>query len=134
NVLAYAHARKKEAEDAAEPLLEQLADRLEVLDALTADQATRETFAQTQQLKASTEFLNEANKQISVVTALPVSTPVLKAPLLTARYDTLTAVLQLQPLCDPATVVAQSWRGAGCEVYARNFSRANLSLTKVIPP
>ena len=93
-------------------------------------QASRDQIAQALLVKASTTFNDTAKTRVGALAdALPTS-ETLKLPYLARRYDQLTALLQMAPLCDPAS---SSWREAGCVSLRKSFSAAKTSLTTDLP-
>ncbi|MEO7331587.1 MAG: hypothetical protein ABI193_23635 [Minicystis sp.] len=93
-------------------------------------QASRDAIAQTLLVKAGAVFVVTASARVAAIDdALPV-TKTLKLPYLAGRYDLLTVLLQLEPLCAPAS---SSWREAGCVFLRKRFGSAKTTRTTELP-
>ena len=62
--------------------------------------------------------------------ATPPASATLKLPYLAARIGQLTALLQLQPLCEASS---SSWREGGCISLRAQFDAARSSLMTTLP-
>jgi hypothetical protein len=93
-------------------------------------QATRDAIAQALLVKASTAFnATAAARLASLAAALPTSES-LKLPYLARRYDDLTALVQMEPLCDPSS---SGWREAGCVPLRKQITGAKAALKSDLP-
>ena len=80
--------------------------------------------------RASAVFAETSNERVSALQSGPLSSSKLGLPYLAKRYDELTKLLQMQPLCDPTS---SSWREAGCESLRDTFKSATTYLTTTLP-
>ena len=93
-------------------------------------QAARDAIAQTLLLRASTTFSDAATSRLAAVAGDLPASKTLKLPYLARRYDQLTTLLQMEPLCDPSS---SSWRESGCVLLRKNFSAAQASRMTDLP-
>jgi len=129
-MLAYIQARTTRSDATANALLEGIAVRRQALIVLGTDQATRDTLAQAELLKASTALNDEATARIDALWKTPPMSVKLKLPYLADRYDQFTTFLQLQPLCDASS---SAWRETGCVALRRHFNTSQSYLANTIP-
>jgi hypothetical protein len=92
--------------------------------------AVRAQVASAKLEKASSTFSEASKARVSSIQGAPPLSSELGLPYLAKRYDELTALLQMQPLCDPASA---SWREAGCVSLRENFKGAATYLKTTLP-
>jgi hypothetical protein len=129
-MLGYMQQRVARSDATATSLLNGIAMRRQALVILQGSQAARDTVAQAKLLKASTTFHDAANARVTALGEAPATSARLKLPYLAKRYDQLTTLLQLQPLCDPSS---SSWREAGCVSLRPDFKAAATYLNTTLP-
>lgn len=93
-------------------------------------QAARDEIAQALLVKASTTFSDIATARVGALAAALPTSATLKLPYLARRYDQLTALLQMEPLCDPSS---SSWRETGCVPLRKSFTAAKTTLETELP-
>ncbi len=121
-MLGYVQQRVARSDATAIRLLEGAAMRAQTLTLLkTKDAGARLKIAQADLLKAGTTFQAGATARVAALSAAPEASKALRLPYLARRYDQITALLQMQPLCQPAS---SSWREAGCSALRGQFSAA----------
>jgi hypothetical protein len=121
-MLGYVQQRVSRSDATATALLGGAAMRAQTLTLLkTKDAGARLKIAQAALLKAGTTFQAGASARVAALSAAPEASKALKLPYLARRYDQITALLQMQPLCDPSS---SSWREAGCGALRAQFSAA----------
>jgi alpha-beta hydrolase superfamily lysophospholipase len=84
--------------------------------------------AQKKLLAAAQTFKDTSTARVDA--ASPSMSKTMSLPYLAHRYDQLTALLQMQPLCDPAL---SSWREAGCVSLRAKFSAAETERKTTLP-
>lgn len=129
-MLGYIQQRTTRSDATATSLLNGIAMRRQALIVLDAGQPMGDMVAQAKLLKARTAFDETSNARVAELATAPKVSKNLKLPYLARRYDQLTALLQLQPLCDPSS---SSWREAGCVSLRSNFSAAKAYLETTLP-
>lgn len=129
-MLGYIQQRTTRSDATATSLLNGIAMRRQALVVLNAGPPMSDMVAQAKLLKARTAFDDTASARVAAFVAAPKVSKNLKLPYLARRYDQITAFLQLQPLCDPAS---SSWREAGCVSLRNNFSAAETYLKSTLP-
>jgi hypothetical protein len=92
--------------------------------------AVRAQVASAKLAKASSLFSGTSDARVQAIKGAPPMGVKLGLPYLAKRYDELTRLLQMQPLCDPAST---SWREAGCTPLRDNFKDATTSLKATLP-
>jgi hypothetical protein len=80
--------------------------------------------------KASSVFATTSDARVQAVKGAPPMSAKLGLPYLAKRYDELTRLLQMQPLCDTASA---SWRDAGCVSLRERFEGATVDLKTTLP-
>ncbi|HZF47919.1 MAG TPA: hypothetical protein VE093_04675 [Polyangiaceae bacterium] len=75
-------------------------------------------------------FSDASKARVQAIKGAPPLCAKLGLPYLAKRYDELTKLLQMQPLCDPAS---SSWREAGCASLRDNFDGAATDLKTTLP-
>ena len=80
--------------------------------------------------KASSVFATTSDARVQAVKGAPQVSEKLGLPYLAKRYDELTRLLQMQPLCDTASA---SWRDAGCVSLRERFEGATVDLKTTLP-
>jgi hypothetical protein len=80
--------------------------------------------------KAASVFAVASDARVQAIKAAPPMSTKLGLPYLAKRYDELTRLLQMQPLCDPALA---SWRDAGCVALRERFDGAAIELKTTLP-
>jgi hypothetical protein len=97
---------------------------------MNVTEGSRDQIAKALLQKASTMFAASATERVAAIaSALPTSAT-LKLPYVAHRYDMLTTLVQLEPLCDPSS---SSWREAGCVALRKSFPAAKAARTTEIP-
>jgi hypothetical protein len=120
-MLGYIERRVARSDATATSLLVGVGMRRQALKLLTASQPAREQVAEAKLQGASKVFASSADARLAALGPLPQSVR-LALPYLARRYDDLTALLQMKPLCDIAA--AASFREAGCAALAPHFKEA----------
>jgi hypothetical protein len=121
-------------EDRMRAAIDQVADGLSrrVTALLTAatDAATQTTLLASAQLHASSDFVAESNARLAHLwSKLPTST-VLKLSFLSAKYDEMTAFLQLEPIC---ASTPPAYMQTGCLLLKPQFSKAHDWINRTAP-
>jgi hypothetical protein len=129
-MLGYAQQRVARSDATAMSLLAGVALRRQALLLLQNNPLKGETVAQERQLAASSAFSKTANERVAALSKAPETSGMLKLPYLAARYDELTALLQMQPLCEPSP---SGWRETGCVSLRAGFQAAQTSLSTTLP-
>jgi hypothetical protein len=104
--------------------------RRKALEMLAASPSARAKEAGARLQKASAVFVDASKARVNAFQSTPPLSPKLGLPYLAKRYDELTALLQMQPLCDPTS---SSWREAGCASLRDNFKDAATYLKTTLP-
>jgi hypothetical protein len=130
-MLGYVQRRVARSDATATGLLLGVGMRRKALEMLAgASQAARAQVATAKLQRAGAVFSDASKARVNAVQgALPVSAK-LGLPYLAKRYDELARLLQMQPLCDPAS---SSWREAGCSSLRENFDGAAAYLKTTLP-
>lgn len=93
-------------------------------------QASRDAIAKARLAAAGATFEATAKARVHAITdALPRS-KMLDLPYLARRYDELTMLLSMEPLCDPTS---SSWRETGCVLLRARFEAAEKGRTMELP-
>jgi hypothetical protein len=129
-MLGYLQQRVSRSDATAISLLHGVAMRRQALMLLNAGQPVREMVAEAKLQKAGARFHADASARLTALAQAPSASATLKLPYLAQRYDALTALLQMQPLCDLAS---SAWREAGCSSLRPNFKAAQISLKTTLP-
>jgi len=130
SMLGYIQRRMARSDATAITLLDGLAMRKQALTLLAQSQPFRDKVAQAEMLKAGAVFKADAEARVDAFTAGPPMSTTMKLPYLAARYDQLTQMLQIEPLCDPAS---SSWREDGCVLLRASFPDAKAYLKTTLP-
>ncbi|HZF48222.1 MAG TPA: hypothetical protein VE093_06215 [Polyangiaceae bacterium] len=130
-MLGYMQRRVARSDATATGLLLGVSMRRKALEMLAGvSPAVRAQVATAKLQKAGAVFSDASKARVHAVQgALPVSAK-LGLPYLAKRYDELTRLLQMQPLCDPAS---SSWREMGCASLRDNFDGASTYLKTTLP-
>jgi hypothetical protein len=129
-MLGYVQQRVARSDATAMSLLAGVALRRQALVLLQTNPLKGETVAAALQFKAASAFSKTASERVAALGKPPVASATLNLPYLAARYDQLTALLQMQPLCDPSS---SGWREAGCASLRPSFQAAEASLSTTLP-
>lgn len=130
-MLGYVQRRVARSDATATSLLMGVAMRRKALEMLaSASPSVRAQVANAKLHKASSVFFDASTARVSAIQGAPPLSSTLGLPYLAKRYDELTALLQMQPLCDPASA---SWREAGCVSLRENFKSAATYLKTTLP-
>ncbi len=127
-MLGYTDARVRRSDAAATSLFLGASTRREALLLLqNASEPVRQEIVQARLVKASSIFESLAKSLFAGNDDSTSSSVDPGLPYLARRYDKLTAMVQMQPLCDPAT---SGWREAGCAKIRDPF-KANATTTEL---
>lgn len=130
-MLGYTQQRVARSDATALSLLSGVAMRKLALGMLaSAGQSARDTVASARLRKARDAFQAGTSVRLAALAAAPETSSKLKLPYLARRYDELTALLQMQPLCDPSSA---SWREQGCTSLRERFSAAEAYRKTTLP-
>jgi hypothetical protein len=129
-MLGYVQQRVARSDATATSLLHGVAMRRQALVLLNAGMNARDQIAQAQMLTARARFHAASSARVTALGQAPPTSSTLKLPYLAKRYDALTALLQMQPLCDPAS---SSWREDGCASLRGAFAGAQTFLKTTLP-
>jgi hypothetical protein len=129
-MLGYIQQRVARSDATATSLLHGVALRRQALVLLTMGTNAADTVAQAERLKTGATFHAASSARVTALRKAPPASANLQLPYLAQRYDQLTALLQLQPLCDPAS---SSWREAGCASLRGDFGAAQTFLKTTLP-
>jgi hypothetical protein len=129
-MLGYIQQRVARSDATATSLLHGIALRTQALVLLTMGTNAADTVAQAERLKAGATFHAASSARVTALRKAPPVSANLQLPYLAQRYDQLTALLQLQPLCDPAS---SSWREDGCASLRGDFGAAQTFLKTTLP-
>jgi hypothetical protein len=137
-MLGYMERRVARSDAVAVSLLQGTAMRAQALvllgDSSSSAKSTgafsRDQIAQDRLLQASTIFSDTAQKRVDALAAALPKSKSLALPYLAPRYDQATALLQMEPLCDPSS---SSWREAGCVSLRKSFSAAEVARKTELP-
>jgi hypothetical protein len=129
-MLGYMRRRVARSDATATALILGIGMRRKALEMLAASPAVRAYVADAKLQKAEAVFSETSKARVNAIEGLPPVSSKLGLPYLAKRYDELTRLLQMQPLCTPASV---SWRGAGCAALQDNFEGAATYLKATLP-
>jgi hypothetical protein len=129
-MLGYIQQRVARSDATATSLLHGIALRTQALVLLTMGTNAADTVAQAERLKAGATWSAAESARVTALRKAPPASASMKLPYLAQRYDQLTALLQLQPLCDPAS---SSWREDGCAKLRGDFGAAQTFLKTTLP-
>ncbi len=129
-MLGYLQGRVKRSDAAATALFANIVLRRQALELLGAPAPARAEAMQAQAAKASEAFEGMAGARLAALEGAKTMNTKLGLPYLARRYDALTALLQLQPLCAKATA---SWRGAGCAALADKWKAMATEVKTTLP-
>ena len=129
-MLGYIKQRVARSDAAATSLLNGAAARHQALVLLGAGPGMSAQVAQKKLLAAAQTFKDTSTARVDALSASPSMSKTMSLPYLAHRYDQLTALLQMQPLCDPAF---SSWREAGCASLRAKFSAAEAERKTTLP-
>ncbi|MBM7112135.1 hypothetical protein [Archangium primigenium] len=125
----YTDARYARVAAAVKKLLEGLRLRREALVVSQSDETTRQSLANAATLKASEDFLAEANARTQALWKLPPRSSKLKLFFLAQKHVDFESILQLEPVCLNAT----PWMDSGCVALRRQFGSARGYLNTTLP-
>jgi len=97
---------------------------------LAASPAVRAYVADAKLQKAEAVFAEASKARVNAIQGASQVSAKLGLPYLAKRYDELTTLLQMQPLCETASA---SWRSAGCASLKGNFEGATTYLKTTLP-
>jgi hypothetical protein len=130
-MLGYMQRRVARSDATAIGLLLGVGMRRKALEMLAgASQAARAQVADAKLKRAGAVFSDASKARVQAVQGAPPMSAKLGLPYLAKRYDELTRLLQMQPLCDPAS---SSWREAGCASLRDTFDGAAAYLKTTLP-
>jgi hypothetical protein len=129
-MLGYMQRRVARSDATATSLFMGIGMRRKALKLLAESPAARAQVADAKLQSASTVFSDASKARVFAIKDAPPVSAKLGLPYLAKRYDELTRLLQMQPLCDP---LASSWRDAGCTSLRENFKDATTYLTTTLP-
>ncbi|MCK6439984.1 MAG: hypothetical protein HUU21_40605 [Polyangiaceae bacterium] len=130
-MLGYIQRRVARSDATATALVIGVGMRRKALQMLAgSSDAARAQIASAKLEKASSVFVGTWDAHVSAMKTAPPMNKNLGLPYLAKRYDELTKMLQMQPLCDPASA---SWREAGCASLRERFDGAKIDLKTTLP-
>jgi hypothetical protein len=130
-MLGYMQRRGARSDATATALLLGVGMRRKALQMIAASPASvRAQVASAKLEKASGVFATTSDARVQAVEGAPPVSEKLGLPYLAKRYDELTRLLQMQPLCDPPSA---SWRDAGCVSLRERFDGASIDLKATLP-
>jgi hypothetical protein len=129
-MLGYMQRRVARSDTTATALVLGIGMRRKALEMLATSPAVRAYVADAKLQKAEAVFSETSAARVSAIQGKPPVSSKLGLPFLAKRYDELTTLLQMQPLCASA---AASWRGAGCAALQDKFAGAATSLKTTLP-
>jgi hypothetical protein len=130
-MLGYMQRRVARSDATATGLILGVGMRRKALEMLAgASQAARAQVADAKLQRAGAVFSDASKARVQAIKGAPPLCAKLGLPYLAKRYDELTKLLQMQPLCDPAS---SSWREAGCASLRDNFDGAATDLKTTLP-
>jgi hypothetical protein len=130
-MLGYMQRRVARSDAMATGLLLGVGMRRKALEMLAGvSPAVRAQVATAKLKKAGAVFFETSEARVHAIQGAPPVSAKLGLPYLAKRYDELTRLLQMQPLCDPAS---SSWREAGCASLRDTFEGAATYLKSTLP-
>jgi hypothetical protein len=130
-MLGYMQRRVARSDAMATGLLLGVSMRRKALEMLAGvSPAVRAQVATAKLQKAGAVFSDASKARVDAIQGAPPISAKLGLPYLAKRYDELTRLLQMQPLCDPAS---SSWRETGCASLRDNFDGAAVYLKTTLP-
>jgi hypothetical protein len=130
-MLGYMQRRVARSDAMATGLLLGVSMRRKALEMLAGvSPAVRAQVATAKLQRAGAVFSDASKARVDAIQGTPAISAKLGLPYLAKRYDELTRLLQMQPLCDPAS---SSWRETGCTSLRDNFDGAATYLKTTLP-
>lgn len=126
----YCMQREAQMRGVVDGVADGMSRRVTALLTAVNDAATQSTLLASAQLHASSDFVADINGRLSSLWAkLPTST-VLKLSFLSAKYDEMTAFLQLEPVC---ASTPPAYMQTGCLLLKPQFSKAHDWINRTAP-
>jgi hypothetical protein len=129
-MLGYVQRRVARSDATATSIVMGIGMRRKALEMLAASPAVRAYVADANLQKAESVFSETSKARVNAIQGLPPVSAKLGLPFLGKRYDELTRLVQMQPLCAPGSA---SWRGAGCVALKDKFEGAAIYLKTTLP-
>ncbi|MDI1432465.1 hypothetical protein [Polyangium sorediatum] len=129
-MLGYVDRRVRRSDRAAMSLLLGITMRRQALVLLDESQDVRAQVAEAKIAKAEATFQESAEAQVLAFEKAPPLGVKLWIPYLAKRYDEVTALLQMRPLCE---LPSSSWREAGCTAMRPHFKAAATYRATTLP-
>lgn len=129
-MVGYVERRIRRSDRAALSLLFGVAMRRQALQLLEESQSVREQVTEAKITKAEATFHESAEAQVLAFEKAPPLGVKLSIPYLAKRYDEVTALLQMRPLCE---LPSSSWREAGCAEMRPHFKAAATYRATTLP-
>ncbi|HWE30180.1 MAG TPA: hypothetical protein VHB97_19370 [Polyangia bacterium] len=126
----YCVAREDRMGKAVAQVAEGLSRRVTALIVQGVATATQPTLLQAAALQASAGFISDTNARLAHLWQTLPKSRVLELSFLSAKYDEMTSLLQLEPMCASAP---PAYMQTGCNLLQSQFSRAHTWIRSTAP-